>query len=64
MILHNRTRHFAFRQFLTLGSDTSPRSILMQKKMIETPVAKIREKFGKSKRPREGVGREAGGYKR
>ena len=55
MILHNRTGHFAFRQFLTLGSDTSFRPFLIQNKMIETPGAKIRQNFGKSNRPSVGV---------
>ena len=42
---------FASRQFLFFRPDTSSRSFSMQNRMIETPGAKIRENFGKSKRP-------------
>ena len=50
-ILYNKTGYFAFRLFLTLGSDTSPGPFQMQNKMIETLGAKIGENFGKSNRP-------------
>ena len=48
----------ASRQFLLFRPDTSPRSFLMQNRMIETPGAKIKENFGKSKRPRRPGGVE------
>ena len=51
MILYNKTGHFALRQFLTLRSDTSFRSFYIQNKMIETPGAKIRQKFLKIESP-------------
>ena len=45
MILYNKPGHFAFRQFLTLGSDPFPRSFWMQNKMFKTQGAKIKENF-------------------
>ena len=52
---------FAPRQFLFLRFDTSPTSFKIQNKIIETPGAKIRENFGKSKRPTPGAGGVGGG---